>query len=94
MTSKNALIIASSRDPYRTSNHAHLRYHRLNKEQGRMGGQVRIRVRYESCKGRWFDYLMVSREEMEETLMDTGWDVVKFLDSEGPYYGAIIGKTA
>jgi hypothetical protein len=37
---------------------------------------------------------MVSREEMEQTLTDTGWKVVKFLDSEGPYYVAIIGKTA
>lgn len=46
MTSEDALIIASSRDPYATSNHAHLRYHKLNHERGRMSGQVRIRIRY------------------------------------------------
>ncbi|HVP16383.1 MAG TPA: class I SAM-dependent methyltransferase [candidate division Zixibacteria bacterium] len=43
MTSEDALIIASSRDPYATRNRAHLRYHKLNRERGRMSGQVRIR---------------------------------------------------
>ena len=60
MTSKDALIIASSRDPYKTDNPAHLRYHMTNKRKGRMSGQVKIRIRYEKYKGRWFDYLMVS----------------------------------
>ena len=61
ITSEGALIIASSRDPYKTNNPAHLRYHKLNKALGRMSGQVRIRIRYEMYIGKWFDYLMVSR---------------------------------
>jgi hypothetical protein len=85
--------VASSRDPYATSNHVHLQYHRLNCERGRMSGQVRIRIRYEKYKGRWFDYLMVSREEMEQILLGTGWTTREFLNSEGPHYIAIITKT-
>lgn len=94
MTSEDALIIASSRDPYKTGNTAHLQYHKLNKDRGKMSGQVRIRIRYERYTGRWFDYLMVSGEEMEQILLDTRWKTREFLDSEGPYYIAIIEKTA
>jgi SAM-dependent methyltransferase len=94
MTSEGALIIASSRDPYKTNNPAHLQYHKLNKALGRMSGQVRIRIRYESYIGKWFDYLMVSEEEMEQVLPDTGWKVGQFLDSEEPHYIAIVKKIA
>ena len=94
MTSGNALIIADTRDPYKTENPAHLEYHRLNKKKGRMGGQVRIRIRFRKYVGRWFDYLMVSREEMEKILNGTGWKVKEFIDSDGSQYVAIIEKVA
>jgi SAM-dependent methyltransferase len=92
MTSEDGLIIATSRDPYVTNDRAHLRYHKLNKARGRMSGQVRIRVRYEMYVGKWFDYLMVSREEMEHILLETGWKIREFLNSGGPHYTAIIMK--
>lgn len=93
MTSADALIIATSRDPYMTNSHVHLQYHKLNKGRGRMSGQVRIRVRYETYVGKWFDYLMVSKEEMEQILLGTGWKIREFLNSGGPHYAAIITKT-
>ena len=92
MTSKNALIIADTRDPYKTDNPAHLDYHRFNKEKGRMGGQVRIRIRFGKHATKWFDYLMVSKEELEEILNGTGWKVRRFIDSGGSEYVAIIDK--
>ena len=94
MTSDNALIIADTRDPYKTDNPDHLKYHRLNKERGRMGGQVKIRVRFEKYAERWFDHLMVSKEEMKEILKGTGWKVEGFIDSEDSGYLAIIEKVA
>lgn len=94
MTSRNALVIADSLDPYKTDNPDHLEYHKQNKEKGRMGGQVRIRIRFKRYVGRWFDYLMVSKEEMKEVLKGTGWDVRQFIDSEGPPYAAVLGKMA
>ncbi|MGA2766691.1 MAG: class I SAM-dependent methyltransferase [Candidatus Bathyarchaeia archaeon] len=92
MTSKDALIVATSRDPYKTDNPAHLYYHKLNRERGRMSGQVRIRIRYEKCISKWFDYLMVSGEEMAQILSGTGWKVKEFLDTGEPYYVAIVKK--
>lgn len=92
MTSKDGLIIASSNDPYKTDNPAHLRYHKMNKRKGRMSGQVKIRVRYQGYKGKWFDLLLVSKEEMEQILSNTGWKVRKFLDKGASNYTAIIKK--
>jgi SAM-dependent methyltransferase len=92
MTTKQALIIANTRDPYNTENPIHLEYHKLNKEKGRMGGQVTIRVRYGKDIGRWFDYLMVSKDELKEVLASTGWKVSQFIDSDNSEYVAIIQK--
>ena len=92
MTSESALIIADTRDPYETDNPAYLEYHRLNRKKGRMGGQIRLRIRFEKYVGRWLDYLMVSKEEMKEILNGTGWKVRDFIDSEDSRYVAIIEK--
>ncbi|KPV63337.1 MAG: tellurite resistance protein TehB [Candidatus Bathyarchaeota archaeon BA1] len=94
MTSENALIIAETRDPYKTDNPAHLEYHEFNKKRGRMSGQLRIRVRFEKYATKWFDYLIVSKEEMEEILKGTGWKVKEFIDSKESQYIAIIEKVA
>jgi SAM-dependent methyltransferase len=92
MTSESALIIATTRDPYKTDNPAHLEYHNLNKKKGRMGGQVRIRSRFRKYVGQWFDYLMVSKKEMKEIIKETGWKARQFIDSEDAQYVAIIEK--
>ena len=57
-----------------------------------MSGQVRIRVRYKKHTTPWFDYLMVSREEMGNILEGTDWKVSRFIKSGGPIYIAIIEK--
>ena len=64
MTSKKGLIIGETLDPYKTDNPAHLKYHESNRKRGRMSGQVRIRARFEKAVTEWFDWLMVSEEEM------------------------------
>lgn len=94
MTSKDALIIADTRDPYKTDNPDHLEYHRLNKKKDRMGGQLRIRIRFRKYVGAWFDYLMVSKEEMKNILEKTGWKTRQFIDSDDSQYIAIIEKAA
>ena len=94
MTSEDALIIAATRDVYKTDKPDHLEYQRLNRERGRMSGQVKIRVRFHRYASKWFDYLMVSKQEMEDILDGTGWKVQEYLDSDGANYIAIIGKTS
>jgi hypothetical protein len=93
MTTDNARIIAVSGDPYPASEPAHLQYQKLNRRRGRMGGQVRIRIRYKKYVSPWFDYLLASHEEMVDLLADTGWRVKTFIDSGAFYYAAIIEKT-
>jgi hypothetical protein len=60
MTSEDALIIATTRDPYATDLPEHVEYHARNRARGRMPGQARIRVRYKKYVTPWFDLLMVS----------------------------------
>ncbi len=92
ITSKKALIIAESLDPYDTDNPAHLKYHRSNRKRGRMPGQLRLRIRFGKYKGDWFNYLAVSKKEMKAILKDTGWRVRKFIDSKNYIYIALIEK--
>ncbi len=85
-------IIAGSLDPYKTTNADHLLYHKRNKKLGRMAGQIRFRIRYKDIIGKWFDYLFVSRDEMQSILSDTDWQVEKFIKSFGDNYFAVIDK--
>jgi cyclopropane fatty-acyl-phospholipid synthase-like methyltransferase len=92
MTGENGRIIAESNDPYATDKPYHLVYQKWNRQRNRMTGQLRIRVRYLTYIGSWFDYLLVSQDEMQEILAGTGWQVSRFLESEGSPYVAIIEK--
>jgi hypothetical protein len=69
-----------------------LEYHKLNKKRGRMAGQLRVRIRFRKCVGRWFDYLIVSKKEMGEILKGTGWKIREFIDSDNSAYIAVIEK--
>lgn len=93
MTSPHARIIAESNNPAATTNPIHLAYQAYNLERGRMRGQLRLRVRHEKTKGPWFDYLIVSPEEMQDILIGTGWAVREWInDPETTSYLAIIEK--
>ena len=92
ITSPKGRIIAETLDVYKTDNPDHLNYHEFNRQRGRMGGQVRLRVRYKKYVTPWFDYLMVSKAEMENILDETDWKVERYIDTEGPVYVAIISK--
>jgi hypothetical protein len=63
----------------------------MNRERGRMGGQIRMRVRHRRLKGSWFDYLFLSRTELAELLEGTGWRIARLL-GEGANYIAVLEK--
>lgn len=94
LTSSSARIIAESVDIYKPPiPRVHKLYHVRNRRLGRMAGQVRIRIRYLTYISPWFDYLLVSKKEMMNTLRGTGWKARRFISSEkGPAYVAIIEK--
>ncbi len=92
MTTDTARILAETFDPYQTRDPDHLSYHRRNRRRGRMGGQIRLRVRYKGYATPWLDYLFVSKKEMHTIVADTGWRVARFIDAKGPGYIAVIEK--
>lgn len=92
MTTPDARILVESVDPYQTTEPAHLRYHKMNRQRGRMAGQVRIRVRYKTWTSPWFDYLLVSQEEMKKIAEGTGWRVSRVFESAKASYAAMLEK--
>jgi 2-polyprenyl-3-methyl-5-hydroxy-6-metoxy-1,4-benzoquinol methylase len=93
LTTPNGRIIAESIDPYDTNEPDHLCYHQLNKRSRRMGGEVRERVRYRKYMTPWFDYLLVSKQEMRSILKGTDWQISKtFRSRKSSAYIAIIEK--
>jgi SAM-dependent methyltransferase len=93
ITSAKGQIIASATDPYTTTDPLHLAYQKANRKQGRMCGQLRLRIRHANIIGPWFDYLLASRKEMAELLRGTGWIVSRVISHRGPGYIAVVVKS-
>ena len=87
-------IVAETLNPYKTTNPSHLRCHAFNRSRGRMSGQLRIRVRYQTYISPWFFYLFVSPKELRALLVGTGWKISKLLPSDGATYIAVLTKIA
>ncbi len=83
-------IVACSNDPYATKDPAHLAYQERNRARGRMSGQLRVRIRYRTLADPWFDYLIVSPDEMAEIVDGTGWKIRRLVQDEGSSYVAVL----
>jgi SAM-dependent methyltransferase len=93
ITTPDAAILSAVTDPYSTRDPVHLAYHQRNRDRGRMGGQIRLRVRYQQFRGDWFDYLFASQDEVHSIVERTGWVVSEVVGSQGPGYVAILRKS-
>jgi len=85
ITFDNAQIIAESKDPHISKLPEHTDYLKFNISKNRMPGQMRLRGRYKKYKTGWYDYLLVSKKEMQSIVKGTGWKIEKFIDSEDLY---------
>ena len=94
ITPAGARIIVESTNPYHGAHADHRRYHKLNRQRGRLSGQLRLRVCYGNLRTPWFDYLLVSPGEMRKIVAGTGWYVARMVPSRGRQYAAILEKTA
>ncbi len=45
-----------------------------------MPGQLRIRIRYRKYVTPWFDYLLVTRNEIRHIVNGTGREIERFID--------------
>jgi 2-polyprenyl-3-methyl-5-hydroxy-6-metoxy-1,4-benzoquinol methylase len=96
MCNKNAKILIETLNPYGKAFFMDddLQYIAENKLNGRLGGQIRVRVRYRFFVTPWKDYLFVSKEELNEILEGTGWKMTKsFDDEEIDQYIAVIERS-
>lgn len=91
LTRSGAAILGRGLDPYATENSLHLGYHQRNQALGRMGGQTRIRVRYQDIATPYFDYLFASADELRALLAGTEWTLIEYEPDE-PAYAAILRK--
>ena len=80
-----AIIVGQGRDPYRTDNPDHLRYHQHNRDRGRMAGQVRLRIRWRNMATAWFDYLFTSLDELEAIAKSAGWSIAERREEDAGY---------
>jgi SAM-dependent methyltransferase len=92
LTTEKGRIVGGSVDPYGRDDPAHRAYHELNRNRGRLPGQLRLRIRHRDSATPWFDYLIVSPAELEDLLAGTGWHVHRLVQDETPYYVAVLEK--
>ncbi|HEU4426142.1 MAG TPA: class I SAM-dependent methyltransferase [Pilimelia sp.] len=85
-----AQIIAQGTDPYGTTDPAHLGYHERNRRRGRLGGQLRLRLRYRELSTDWFDYLFCTADELATLVAGTAWRLVDVDDTDAPFYLATL----
>jgi hypothetical protein len=91
VTRPGGSILGRGVDPYATDNPFHPGYHRRNRVLGRMGGQVRIRVRHHDLATPYFDYLFASADELRALLAGTEW-VLDEYEVDEPTYAAVLKK--
>jgi len=91
VTTRDAIILAGSRDPRATDEEAHLKYHQWNQSRGRPAGLVRLRMHYKGLTGQWFELLLSSPEEMSEVAERAGWHLTKTF-GERKYYVGLLEK--
>jgi SAM-dependent methyltransferase len=94
IANNGARILAGSTNPYTTDNPEHLAYHRRNRARGRMGGQLRIRIRHGGYATPLFDYLLASPDEMAELAHGTGWELTRVMDADEPFYVGVLERVS
>ena len=90
LAAPGARIIAHGTDPYGTTDPVHAGYHERNRARGRLGGQLRLRLRYRMLSTDWFDYLVCSPAELESLVAGSRWRLTAIDDLDRPYYLAVM----
>jgi hypothetical protein len=92
LVNSHGRIVGQLRDPYKTDLAEHLAYHRRNRENGKLAGEARIRIRYKKFASQWMDYLFVSPEELEQVIADTHWKLTETIEDPSGQYVAVLDK--
>ncbi|HYN96430.1 MAG TPA: class I SAM-dependent methyltransferase [Pilimelia sp.] len=90
MARPGAQLLAQGTDPYGTTDPLHTTYHERNRRRGRLGGQLRLRLRYRELATDWFDYLFCAPGELAQLVAGTPWRLVDIDDADAPFYLATL----
>lgn len=91
VTAPDAQVFGIGTDPYPTHDRDHLAYYQRNRTLGRLGGQLRLRVRHHAMSTPWFELWMASEEELKSVLTQTVWELTD-IRSDGAVYLATLTK--
>jgi SAM-dependent methyltransferase len=96
LTALGTLLAADGRavgtclDPHQTDSQTHLDFHERNRHDGKMAGQAAIRVRYQGLASGWFDWLLMSPDELAQVTAPHGWRVAETMP--GVRYAAVLTR--
>ncbi|MEC3915522.1 class I SAM-dependent methyltransferase [Nocardia sp. CDC160] len=89
VTSPGAQLFGINTEPGLTEDPAHLRYYARNQAAGRASGQLRLRIRHKRTATPWFEYWLMSEQEIEQVVNGTPWRLAH-LDRDGARYLATL----
>jgi 2-polyprenyl-3-methyl-5-hydroxy-6-metoxy-1,4-benzoquinol methylase len=92
ISSDDAQILAESINPYGKDFINYSAYFEKNRKKRRMYGQMRMRIRHLVCKTPYFDFLLVSPDEIRSILEGTGWYLNIIIGDINNGFIAIIAK--
>jgi hypothetical protein len=67
------MLIGSSTDPALQASPDDVAYQARNRERGDLPGQLRIRIRDGRLATPWFDYLMLSEDDLSMLIKGSAW---------------------
>jgi SAM-dependent methyltransferase len=83
-----AVLVGDSLDTTMTAQPGWDSYHELNRERGRRPGEARMRICYAGSCGDWFDYWLMSPQELADASVDTPWELERVeFDEDERYAG-------
>lgn len=86
-------IIITNRDPRQTDKPEYLAYQERNRRLGKPIGLTKIRIEYNGEDGDWFELSLVSSDELEDLVKDTGWKILKIAEGKEGNYGVVLEKS-
>ena len=92
ITGRGGRVIGSGRDPVKTRNRAHLAYHERNRKEGKLPGQIRLRLSYGEEASDWFDVLLLSIPELTAIAEKAGCLVKRSVVGEEGLYAVVLEK--
>lgn len=91
LAAHGAVVIGNGVNAESTDNPEHLAYHQANRENGRLPGELRLRVRRGPVASEWFNYLFLSPDVLAELAATSVWHLADQAE-EGQNYMVVLAR--